>query len=97
MEVSQFPIDDENWPPHSIKQEKGEDLTKVSEIQPQTKPKQPLILIFCFQFDPNPWNVSDVTAFLYYICPECDDRIPYEDAFIQHAIAKHERVTSKLK
>ena len=46
MEVSQFPIDDENWPSNSIKQEKGEDLTKVSEIQPQTKPKQPLILIF---------------------------------------------------
>ena len=37
MEVSQFPIDDENWPPHSIKQEKGEDLTKVSEIQPPNK------------------------------------------------------------
>ena len=43
--------------------------------------------------DPNPWEVSDVTAFLYYCCPECDDRIAFEDAFIQHAILHHERVS----
>ena len=44
--------------------------------------------------DPNPWEVSDVTAFLYYCCPECDDRIAFEDAFIQHAILHHERVST---
>ena len=42
----------------------------------------------------NPWNVSDVTAFLFYCCPECDNiKVASEDDFIQHAISNHENVS----
>ena len=41
----------------------------------------------------HPWNVSDVTAFLYYCCPECDQKFVFDSEFIHHAITKHEKVS----
>ena len=42
----------------------------------------------------NPWNVADVSAFLYYNCPECENyKTRSENGFIAHAISKHDRVS----
>ena len=41
----------------------------------------------------NPWEVEDVSEFQYFCCPECDERERERDAFLQHALAFHKRVT----
>ena len=38
----------------------------------------------------NPWNVENLEEFLYYWCPECDDRHRSRDMFLQHALEKHQ-------
>ena len=37
----------------------------------------------------NPWNVIQVEDFLYYCCPECDERKQSKDNFLDHAIKYH--------
>ena len=37
----------------------------------------------------NPWRVPNVEAFLYYCCPECDERNQSRELFIKHAIDCH--------
>ena len=36
------------------------------------------------------WNVESLEDFLYYICPECDNRNPSRDEFLHHALSKHQ-------
>ena len=38
----------------------------------------------------NPWNVSSVSDFLNYNCPECEFKSIELDGFCQHATEKHE-------
>ena len=38
----------------------------------------------------NPWNVSDLSDFLRYCCPECDYRCEQVHSFCNHAIEEHE-------
>ena len=33
----------------------------------------------------NPWKVTSLDDFLFYCCPECDDRSGTKTDFIQHA------------
>ena len=41
--------------------------------------------------DLNPWNVETLEEFLYYFCPECEDRNQSRDLFLQHALEKHNK------
>ena len=34
----------------------------------------------------NPWDVGKVEDFLYFCCPECDEKNQSKDLFIQHAL-----------
>ena len=44
----------------------------------------------------NPWAVEDITAFLFYNCPECDVKVKDPDAFRGHALQVHERAKGAL-
>ena len=37
----------------------------------------------------NPWSVGNLNHFLYYCCPECDERNQSQDLFLQHALGEH--------
>ena len=40
----------------------------------------------------NPWDVHELEEFLFFCCPECDDRSPTKASFINHALIQHPRV-----
>ena len=42
----------------------------------------------------NPWNVIQLEEFLFFCCPECDDRSPTKAIFINHALVEHPRVSN---
>ena len=44
----------------------------------------------------NPWNVSDLSVFLKYCCPECDFKCKEAHLFCDHAIHKHENSSALL-
>ena len=37
----------------------------------------------------NPWIVTNLEEFLYFCCPECDERSQSEELFLDHAFEKH--------
>jgi hypothetical protein len=37
----------------------------------------------------NPWAVEQLEDFLFFCCPECPDRIPTKETFIEHALSNH--------
>ena len=37
----------------------------------------------------NPWIVNTLEEFLFYCCPECDERNQSKDLFIEHALNFH--------
>ena len=39
----------------------------------------------------NPWNVTSIEDFLFYCCPECDNKTVTKSDFIQHAKCNHPR------
>jgi hypothetical protein len=45
----------------------------------------------------NPWNVSDLSVFLKYCCPECDFKCEEVHLFCEHAIDHHENSSALLK
>ena len=45
----------------------------------------------------NPWVVEDITAFLFYNCPECDLKEKDPEKFKGHAIENHERAKISLE
>ena len=40
-------------------------------------------------FENNPWEVSDASEFLRYVCPECDHNSKSLDKFSSHALTEH--------
>ena len=38
---------------------------------------------------PNPWLVTHLEEFLYYCCPECNNRNQSKDQFLEHALIEH--------
>ena len=44
----------------------------------------------------NPWAVEDITAFLFYNCPECDLKEKDPDTFMGHALQNHKRARISL-
>ena len=41
----------------------------------------------------NPWSVETVEQFLFYNCPECDNKTQSKTIFINHAYLNHPRVS----
>ena len=41
----------------------------------------------------NPWSVTNLDDFLYYNCPECDNKTQSKEMFIHHAYLNHPRVS----
>ena len=37
----------------------------------------------------NPWSVDNIDYFLYYNCPECDERNKNRELFLKHALDEH--------
>ena len=37
----------------------------------------------------NPWAVGNLEEFLYFCCPECDEKNKSEDLFLKHAFKNH--------
>ena len=37
----------------------------------------------------NPWAVDNLKDFLYYCCPECEEKVKSLDLFLQHALNQH--------
>lgn len=45
----------------------------------------------------NPWLVTYLEEFLYYCCPECDERCQSRDTFLDHALGRHPLAEDSLK
>ena len=45
----------------------------------------------------NPWAVQNVDEFLYYCCPECDERNKSKEMFLKHAKNDHEKSKDHLQ
>ena len=57
-----------------------------------------LKITYIFAFFPegimnNPWT-GDLDKYLFYCCPECDERSISKDIFIGHALTHHPQVSS---
>lgn len=48
------------------------------------------------QIKDNPWNVESFDDFLFYCCPECDERNQSKDLFIKHALNHHPEAHKNL-
>ena len=46
--------------------------------------------------DENPWLVSNIDEFLYFCCPECDERNQSKELFLKHAIDEHPKAKQSL-
>ena len=41
----------------------------------------------------NPWEVESLEDFLYFCCPECNEKSQSKDHFISHAWSTHPKVS----
>ena len=46
----------------------------------------------CGKNEENPWMVEELEEFLYYCCPECDEKCRARGPFLQHALCNHPNV-----
>ncbi len=42
--------------------------------------------------DENPWAVGSITDFLYFCCPECENKCQTKASFLNHALHSHPKV-----
>ena len=47
----------------------------------------------CTKDEENPWMVEQLEEFLYFCCPECDEKCQAKDSFLHHAILTHPNVS----
>ena len=47
--------------------------------------------------DNNPWTVEDLDSYLFYCCPECDQKYKSKPSFINHAYSSHPDAKENLK
>ena len=40
-------------------------------------------------FEENPWSVDDLDHFLYFCCPECNEKNQCRELFLEHALNEH--------
>ena len=45
----------------------------------------------------NPWNVVNLEQFLYYCCPECNEKDRTKDSFLEHAVTHHSKIKEFLQ
>ena len=45
------------------------------------------------KIEDNPWMVEQLEEFLYFCCPECDEKCQAKDSFLHHAILTHPNVS----
>ena len=45
----------------------------------------------------NPWAVNNLEEFLYFCCPECDERNQSKELFFQHALTQHPNSKTSLE
>lgn len=45
----------------------------------------------------NPWAVESLEEFLYFCCPECNDKSQTKEIFISHAWSNHPKSKETLK
>ena len=45
----------------------------------------------------NPWNVNQLEEFLYFCCPECNDKNQSKELFLEHALVHHPHSRNCLK
>ena len=45
----------------------------------------------------NPWSVNNLDQFLYFCCPECDERNQCRDMFLKHALDHHPKAKQCLE
>ena len=45
----------------------------------------------------SPWSVEDLSQFLWYCCPECEDRNQSKELFLEHAMIQHPDSQEYLK
>ena len=43
----------------------------------------------------NPWNVQQLEDFLFFCCPECEDKSSTKAIFINHALVEHPKVSRR--
>ena len=43
-----------------------------------------------------PWNIESLEDFLYYCCPECNERSQSRNSFLHHALDLHPRSNNYL-
>ena len=41
----------------------------------------------------NPWMVEELEEFLYFCCPECDEKAKYKQDFVNHVCTYHSGVS----
>ena len=39
--------------------------------------------------EPCPWTFEDLDDFLYYCCPQCEERCKTKSSFVDHALDAH--------
>ena len=44
----------------------------------------------------NPWNVLSLEAFHFYCCPECEDKYPTKEQFVEHATSTHPKARETI-
>ena len=44
----------------------------------------------------NPWAVNNLKDFLYYCCPECNEKEKSLESFLRHALNHHEKAKEIL-
>ena len=76
--------------------------TKYDTLVVQTVQYLKHLFYFIFQcdemskfdnYDQNPWMVEQLEDFLFFCCPECDEKCRTKDIFLQHALCHHPNVS----
>ena len=57
---------------------------------------------FCYRImdeenDNNPWDVQDLEEFLYFCCPECEEKNSSKELFVKHALDEHPKAKDKIE
>ena len=80
LDFSEEAIDKKRLKPLTVSSESVEVLPEESvEVLPKQEPKQII-----------PWGVENLDAFLFYCCPECDEKYKDCQTFVDHAIHAHD-------
>ena len=45
----------------------------------------------------SPWTYENLEDFLYYICPQCDEKCKTKNIFVNHALLTHPESEEKMK